>query len=96
MFHIIGFILFGLIVGLLARLLMPGKDRMSLPMTALLGIAGALLAGFLGRLLHWYGPGDRAGFITATLGALLVLFAYNRLVLKRGPGKRDQFRPRPA
>ena len=44
MFHLIGFVLFGLIVGLLARLLMPGKDRMSIPITALLGMAGALLA----------------------------------------------------
>ena len=83
MFHLIGFILFGLIVGLLARLLMPGKEHMSLVMTGILGIAGALLAGFLGRLVHWYGPNDRAGFITSTLGALLVLYLYNRFVVAR-------------
>jgi uncharacterized membrane protein YeaQ/YmgE (transglycosylase-associated protein family) len=99
MFHFLGFILFGLIIGLLARLLMPGKDQMSIPVTALLGIAGALLAGFIGRVAHWYGPGDRAGFITSTLGALLLLFGYNRFVLSRHGhvgGGGDHFSGRPV
>ncbi len=96
MFHLIGFIIFGLIVGLLARLFMPGRDRMSLPMTALLGIAGALLAGFLGRLVGWYAPGARAGYIASTVGALVLLFLYNRLVLARGSPKGDRFTHTPA
>jgi uncharacterized membrane protein YeaQ/YmgE (transglycosylase-associated protein family) len=92
MLHVIGFMLFGLIVGLLARLLMRGKDRMSIWMTALLGMAGALVAGFLGRLAGWYGAGDRAGFITSTLGALLLLWVYNRFVLRHAPAGGDRFR----
>ena len=71
--HWIYIILIGLVVGLLARFLKPGNDRMGLIMTVLLGIAGALLAGWIGQRMHWYQPGQPAGFIGAILGAILIL-----------------------
>ncbi len=83
MMHLIGFIIFGLVVGLVARLLMPGRDSMSLPVTAILGIVGSLFAGWFGRAVGWYGEGDGAGFIVSTLGALALLFAYNAFVRRR-------------
>ncbi|MGE5243725.1 MAG: GlsB/YeaQ/YmgE family stress response membrane protein [Betaproteobacteria bacterium] len=75
---VIGWIVFGLIVGVIAKLLMPGPDSGGIVITTLLGIAGALLAGFLGRALGWYGPGDAAGFVTSIVGAVIILFAYRR------------------
>jgi uncharacterized membrane protein YeaQ/YmgE (transglycosylase-associated protein family) len=79
---ILGWILFGLIVGALAKLLMPGKDPGGIVVTILLGIVGALLGGFLGRLLGLYAPGEPAGFLAATLGAILVLALY-RMAMRR-------------
>ncbi|MGZ9133323.1 MAG: GlsB/YeaQ/YmgE family stress response membrane protein [Nitrospira sp.] len=76
---IIGWILFGLIVGVVAKLLMPGRDPGGMIVTILLGIVGALIGGFLGRLLGWYGESDPVGFIMAVIGAILVLFAYRKL-----------------
>jgi uncharacterized membrane protein YeaQ/YmgE (transglycosylase-associated protein family) len=76
MLHFIGFIIMGFIVGLVARAVKPGNDRMGLGLTTLLGIAGALLGGWLGRAFGWYGPEDGAGFIMATLGAVIVLSVY--------------------
>ena len=73
MFHFIGFIITGFIVGLIARALMPGRDKMGLLMTTVLGIVGSLLAGWLGRVLGWYGPEDGAGFVMSTVGALVAL-----------------------
>ncbi|HEY7441263.1 MAG TPA: GlsB/YeaQ/YmgE family stress response membrane protein [Vicinamibacterales bacterium] len=78
MLGILGWIVFGLIVGALAKLVMPGNDPGGIIVTILLGIAGALVGGFLGRLLGWYGPGEPAGFIMATLGAVLLLFVYRK------------------
>ena len=78
MFGILGWIFFGLVAGVLAKLLMPGKDPGGIVVTILLGIAGALMAGFLGRLLGWYEPDEAAGYITATLGAILLLFIYRQ------------------
>lgn len=77
-----GWIVIGLLAGGLAKLLMPGKDPGGCLITILLGIAGAMLAGFLGRSLGWYDAGEGAGFVAATVGALLILFAY-RLFLKK-------------
>lgn len=74
--HIIGFIITGFIVGLLARALKPGNDRMSLGLTTLLGMAGAFLAGFIGRAVGWYGPDEPVGFFVATIGAIAVLAIY--------------------
>jgi uncharacterized membrane protein YeaQ/YmgE (transglycosylase-associated protein family) len=76
MLGILGWMVFGLIVGALAKLLMPGRDPGGILVTMLLGIVGALVAGFLGRALGWYGPGEPAGFVMATLGAVLLLFIY--------------------
>lgn len=78
----IGWIFIGLLAGAIAKLLMPGKDPGGCFITILLGIAGAMLAGFLGRAIGWYEAGEGAGFIAAIVGAFLILLAY-RLFLKR-------------
>lgn len=80
---IIAWIVFGLIVGLLARALMPGRDSMGIIMTILLGIAGGFVGGWVGQLLGLYEQGEAGGLIMATLGAILVLFVYNRAVKGR-------------
>ena len=78
-------LIIGLIVGAVAKLLMPGKDPGGILITMLIGIVGALIAGYLGGALGWYGKGEPAGFIASVLGAVLLLFLY-RLTLKgRGP-----------
>ena len=79
MFGVIGWIVFGLIVGVIAKLIMPGKDPGGIIVTILLGIAGALVAGFLGRVAGLYGTGDTAGLIMSVIGAVLLLFAYRKL-----------------
>jgi uncharacterized membrane protein YeaQ/YmgE (transglycosylase-associated protein family) len=66
----------GLIVGALAKFIMPGKDPGGIIVTILIGIAGALIAGFLGRTLGWYAPGEAAGFIASLVGAILLLVIY--------------------
>jgi uncharacterized membrane protein YeaQ/YmgE (transglycosylase-associated protein family) len=71
-------IVIGLVAGAVAKLLMPGKDPGGILVTILLGIAGAVLANLLGRLVGWYQPGESAGFIAATLGAILVLLLYRK------------------
>ena len=76
MLGVLGWILFGLVVGIVAKLLMPGRDPGGLIITALLGIVGAVVGGFLGRTLGLYGPGEPAGFLMATLGAVVLLFIY--------------------
>ena len=82
MLGILGWVVFGLIVGVIAKLLMPGKDPGGLIVTIALGVAGALIAGFLGRALGWYQPGEGAGFIMATLGAILLLFVYRQFATR--------------
>jgi uncharacterized membrane protein YeaQ/YmgE (transglycosylase-associated protein family) len=83
MFGILGWILFGLIVGIIAKLLMPGRDPGGFVITTLLGIAGAMLGGFIGRALGLYGPGQPAGFFMAVIGAILLLVIYHALVRRR-------------
>lgn len=82
MFGIIGWVVFGLIVGVIAKLLMPGRDPGGFMVTMLLGMAGALLGGFVGRSLGWYGPNDGAGFLMSLVGAILLLVIY-RIVTGR-------------
>jgi uncharacterized membrane protein YeaQ/YmgE (transglycosylase-associated protein family) len=82
MFGLIGMIISGLIVGALAKFLMPGKDPGGWVVTCLLGIAGSLVAGFLGRTLGWYGEGEAAGWIMSILGALLLLWGYRMMKTK--------------
>jgi uncharacterized membrane protein YeaQ/YmgE (transglycosylase-associated protein family) len=76
---IIGWVLFGLIVGVVAKLIMPGPDPGGMIVTILLGIVGALIGGFIGRMLGWYGEGDPVGFIMAVIGAIVVLFGYRKI-----------------
>lgn len=80
MFGIIGWIVFGLIVGVLAKFLMPGRDPGGIIVTALIGIVGAMIGGFLGRALGLYGPEDPAGLIMSVVGAVVLLFGYRKLV----------------
>jgi uncharacterized membrane protein YeaQ/YmgE (transglycosylase-associated protein family) len=81
-YGILAWIVIGGIAGAIAKLLMPGKDPGGCIITILLGIAGALLAGFIGRAVGWYEPNEGAGYIAAILGAFLILLIY-RLVLGR-------------
>ena len=83
MFHIIWIMIVGLIVGALAKLIMPGRDPGGIFVTMLLGIAGSLVGGFLGRLLGLYGPGQWAGCIVSTLGAILLLAIYRLVTTHR-------------
>jgi len=76
-------IVIGLVVGVIAKLLMPGKDPGGCIITILLGIAGAFVAGFLGRMLHWYEPNQPAGFIASIIGAMLLLLIYRMVAGKR-------------
>jgi uncharacterized membrane protein YeaQ/YmgE (transglycosylase-associated protein family) len=77
---IIGTIVIGLLAGVVARLLMPGRDPGGFIITILLGIAGAFVATALGQALGWYGPDDEAGFIGAVVGAVIILIAYRIIV----------------
>lgn len=79
----IGWILFGLLVGIIAKLLMPGRDPGGFIITILLGIAGGLLGGYLGRLFGWYGETDPVGFIMAVVGAMILLIGYRALMQPR-------------
>jgi len=80
---IIWWIIFGLIVDIVAKLLMPGRDPGGFVVTLLLGVAGALLGGFVGRALGLYQRGQRAGFIVSVLGAIALLAIYRALVHRR-------------
>lgn len=83
MFGVIGWIVFGLIVGAIAKLVMPGRDPGGWIITILLGVAGALLGGYLGRALGWYGPNQGAGFFMSLIGAIVLLALYRMLFVRR-------------
>ena len=83
MIGVLGWILFGLIVGVVAKLVMPGRDPGGFIVTMALGIVGALLGGFLGRAAGWYGPNDNAGFWMSVLGAIVLLAFYRLLFARR-------------
>ena len=83
-YGILGWIVIGLLAGGIAKLLMPGRDPGGCIITILLGIAGALLAGFLGRAIGWYSENEGAGFLAAFVGAFLILFIYRLVVTRRG------------
>ena len=76
MLHMIGHAIFGLIVGLVARFLLPGPNPAGLIVTAILGIAGGWLGGQLGRWLGWYKEGHPAGFLMSVVGAMILFFGY--------------------
>lgn len=80
--HIVWMLIVGLIIGALAKLIMPGKDPGGIIVTMLLGVAGALLAGFLGRSLGWYHERESAGIIASIIGAVILLAGY-RFVARR-------------
>lgn len=80
---IIWTIVIGFIAGLIARALMPGPNPMGFVLTTVLGIVGALVAGFLGRALGWYAVGEGAGLIASVIGAILVLFVYGMVTRRR-------------
>lgn len=83
MFAFLSLILFGLVVGVIAKLLMPGRDPGGFIVTILLGIAGAVIGGYLGRMLGFYGPNEGAGFFMALLGSILLLAVYRMVVGRR-------------
>ena len=83
MFGILGWIVFGLIVGVIAKLLMPGKDPGGIIITMLIGIVGAVLGGYTGRAMGMYGPNDSAGIFMSILGAVVLLLAYRLMVGRR-------------
>ena len=74
----IGTIIVGLIVGAIARFIMPGEQKMGWIMTILLGVGGSFAAGFVGQALGWYQAGQGAGWIASVLGALVLLFVVNK------------------
>ena len=80
---VIGYILFGLVVGVVGKLIMPGRDPGGFIITILLGIAGALVGGFLGRSLGMYGEGEPAGFVLAVIGSIILLAIYRMVAGRR-------------
>ena len=82
--HIVYMLVIGLVVGALAKLVMPGRDPGGIIITIALGVAGSLLAGLIGREMHWYGATQGAGFIASILGALVLLVGYRLIVRARG------------
>lgn len=82
--NIIGTILIGLIIGVIAKLLMPGKDPGGWVVAIILGLAGSFLAGFLGRQMGWYADGESAGFIFSVVGAMLLLFIWRAVTKNKG------------
>jgi len=81
-------IVVGLVVGALAKLLMPGRDPGGVVITILIGIAGSMIAGFLGRSIGWYAAGEPAGIVASILGAIILLVAY-RAIIGGTSGKGD-------
>jgi uncharacterized membrane protein YeaQ/YmgE (transglycosylase-associated protein family) len=80
---ILSWIVFGIVIGAIAKLLMPGKDPGGFIITMLLGIAGALVGGFIGRAMGFYGPNQSAGWIMSILGAVILLALYRMLARRR-------------
>lgn len=78
----LGTIIVGFVIGVLAKMLHPGKDNLGFIMTTLLGVGGALLAGAVGEGLGWYHAGEGAGWIASTIFAVIILAIYTRVVKK--------------
>lgn len=76
-------IIVGFIVGLIARAIMPGDQNMGIIMTTILGIVGAVVAGFLGQTMGWYAEGEPTGWIASVVGAIIVLFVVGMIAKKR-------------
>ena len=84
MFGFLGYIIFGLVVGVLAKLIMPGRDPGGFIITIILGIIGAMLGGWIGRAMGMYGPNEPAGFFMALLGSIILLAIYRFTLGARG------------
>jgi len=82
--HIIWMIIIGFVAGVIAKWVLPGKNPGGIITTTLLGIAGAVVMTFLGRLVGWYQEGETGGFIASIIGAILVLAAYHYYLKKKG------------
>jgi uncharacterized membrane protein YeaQ/YmgE (transglycosylase-associated protein family) len=83
MFGLLTTIIIGFIVGVIAKLIMPGKENMGLIMTTLLGIAGSLVATYAGQAVGWYDAGEGAGWIASIVGAFLLLWIYQKFKSRR-------------
>jgi uncharacterized membrane protein YeaQ/YmgE (transglycosylase-associated protein family) len=79
MMHIIGTLFVGLIVGAIARLLMPGDQKLGWTLTSLVGVAGSFIAGYAGKALGFYAEGQPAGWIASVVGALVLLFVVGKV-----------------
>lgn len=86
---ILWMIVIGLVIGAVAKLLMPGRDPGGIVITSLLGIGGSVMAGLIGRWAGWYAQGQPAGFIASVLGAILLLVLYRVITSGGGSGRRD-------
>jgi uncharacterized membrane protein YeaQ/YmgE (transglycosylase-associated protein family) len=85
---ILGWMIFGLIVGVVPKLLMPIRDPGGMIVTIILGIVGALIGGFIGQTLGWYGEEDPIGSVMAVIGAVVVLFGYQKTAVRLGSERR--------
>jgi len=81
--HFLWQVIIGLIIGIVAKLLMPGRDPGGFIITAILGIAGSVIATYIGQALGWYAEGGGAGFIMSVLGAMLLLWIYRMFAAKQ-------------
>ncbi len=81
--HLLLFLLFGLIVGALARLIVPGREPGGWIISMILGVLGSFLGGFLGRGLGWYSEGQPAGFVMSLVGAIIVVAIYHAITRRR-------------
>ena len=98
--HFVWMVIVGFVVGLIARAVLPGTQSLGMILTAVLGIVGSLVAGFVGQALGWYQPGEAAGFIGSIVGAIVVLFVYGKVANSRaarrgGEGLRQVLRDGP-
>ena len=82
--HFIGILVIGFLAGLIAKLLMPGRDAGGFIISILIGIAGAFVATFLGQAIGWYRADEGAGFIGAVVGSIIVLVLYRMVGRPRG------------
>jgi uncharacterized membrane protein YeaQ/YmgE (transglycosylase-associated protein family) len=83
--HLLWALIIGLVIGALAKLVMPGKDPGGIIVTSLLGVGGAVVATLIGQAAGWYVPGEGAGFIASIVGAVLILAGYRVIAGRRVP-----------
>jgi uncharacterized membrane protein YeaQ/YmgE (transglycosylase-associated protein family) len=84
MFGLLGTLFVGLVVGAIARFVLPGEQKMGWILTCVVGVAGSFIAGFIGQALGWYRAGQGAGWIASVLGAVLLMFVVGKFTNKSG------------